>query len=472
VKSVRSDAIIGTGRSDFPNQVNNVLGFPYIFRGALDVKSKVINEQMKMAATRALAALAKEDVPDSVKRAYGGIDLRFGRDYIIPKPFDPRVLLWEAPAVAQAAAASGVARHPAAGIEAYRESLERLLGRSHEIMRVVIHRAQASPQRVVFPEGAEAPVLRACQILLDQHIAHPVLLGDAAQIESRIRELGLDLQGVDVVDPAASPHHGECAEALYRLRARRGLDTYRAAILARDPLYYGLWLLRSERADGLVCGVHRSYPEVIRPTLQIMPLRPGVRRAAGMYAMILPDRVLFFADATVNIDPDAEALAEIAVLCAGAARDLFDVVPRVAMLSFSNFGEIRHPACDKVRRVVDRVRELDPQLVVDGEMMADTALSPEVASTAFPHSRIAGDANVLIFPDLQSGNIAYKLIHHLAGADLVGPILLGLQHPVNAVNHYSTVDEIVNMTAITVAAAELVPMRVAPGGGQDRLQRR
>jgi malate dehydrogenase (oxaloacetate-decarboxylating)(NADP+) len=391
--------------------------------------------------------------------------MHFGREYIIPKPFDPRVLLWEAPAVAEAAVKSGVARRPFENVEAYRESLQRLLGRSREVMRVVIHRAQKSPRRIVFPEGAETQVLRASQILQDQHIARPILLGDPAVVQGRIRELGLDLGDIEVVNPATSPHHDVCAQTLYELRARRGLSTYRAALLARDPLYYGLWLVRSGQADGLVCGVHRSYPEVIRPTLQLMPLRPGVRRASGMYAMILQDRVLFFADATVNIDPTAEDLAEIARLSSEAARDLFHVTPRVAMLSFSNFGEVQHPACIKVRQAVEILRREVPDLLVDGEMMADTALVPEIATESFPTSRLAGDANVLVFPDLQSGNIAYKLTHLLAGADLVGPIILGLEHPVNAVNHYSTVDEIVNMTAVTVAAAE-EPGSVPPRRGE------
>jgi malate dehydrogenase (oxaloacetate-decarboxylating)(NADP+) len=452
-RNARPDVIMATGRSDYPNQVNNVLGFPFIFRGALDVGARRINDEMKLAAARALATLAQEDVPDSVRKAYGGENLRFGRDYIIPKPFDPRVLLWEAPAVAAAATATGVARRPLTDGEAYRESLERLLGRSREVMRVVIHQAQAHPHRIVFPEGEEPTVLRACQILVDQHIARPILVGDSVRIRSRIRELDLEMEDYDVENPVTSPQLDTCARSLYELRGRKGLSTYHAAELARDPLWYGLWLVRNGLAEGLVAGVHRSYPEIIRPTLQVMPLRPGVRRAAGMYAMILPERVLFFADATVNIDPDAETLAEIARLAAEGAQELFHVTPRVAMLSFSNFGEVRHPACSKVRQAVEMLRRTAPGLLVDGEMMADTALVPEIVSTAFPQSRIAGDANVLVFPDLQAGNIAYKLIQHLAGADIVGPILLGLEQPVNVVNHYSTVDEVVNMAAVTVAAA-------------------
>ena len=460
-RAARPDIILATGRSDYPNQVNNVLGFPFIFRGALDVGARCINDDMKLAAAKALAALAQEDVPDSVLKAYGGTPIHFGREYIIPKPFDPRVLLWEAPAVAQAAIKSGVARKPFADVDAYRESLERLLGRSREVMRVVIQQARSHPHRVVFPEGVEAPVLRACQILVDQHLARPILLGDPVAIRGRIRELDLELDDIDIVDPVTSGQLEECARGLYELRARRGLSVQRAARQARDPLYYGLWLLRTGQAEGLVCGVHRSYPQVVRPTLEIVPLRPGVKRAAGMYAMILQERVLFFADATINIDPDPQTLAEIARLSAEAARELFHVEPRVAMLSFSNFGEVKHPACAKVRQAVEILRSTDPGLVVDGEMMADTALVPEIVATAFPHCRIAGDANVLVFPDLQSGNIAYKLTHHLANADLVGPILLGLERPVNAVNHYSTVDEIVHIAAVTVAMAENAIPRVA-----------
>jgi len=462
--AARPDAIMATGRSDYPNQVNNVLGFPFIFRGALDVRASAITEPMKLAAVHALAALARQDVPDEVARAYGDDSLRFGREYIIPKPFDPRVLLWEAPAVAEAAMKSGVARRPIADMDAYRESLERLLGRSREVMRVVIQAARANPRRIVFPEGGESTVLRACQILVDQKIARPILMGDPLQVRTRIRELDLDLDDVDIVDAASSKDVEACAHTLFELRARKGVSTFEAAKLARDPLYHGLWLVRTGQADGLVCGVHRSYPEVIRPTLQVISLRPGVKRAAGMYAMILQERVLFFADATINIDPDAETLAEIARLSAEAARDLFQVTPKVAMLSFSNFGGVDHPSCRKVRKAVEILRETDPSLVVDGEMMADTALVSEIVSTAFPQSRIAGDANVLVFPDLQSGNIAYKLTHHLANADLVGPILLGLEQPVNAVNHYSTVDEIVHMTAVTVAMAEPSAPPVTPAG--------
>jgi malate dehydrogenase (oxaloacetate-decarboxylating)(NADP+) len=469
-RASRPDVIMATGRSDYPNQVNNVLGFPFIFRGALDVGASRINDEMKLAAARALAALAREDVPDSVIKAYGGAPLHFGRDYIIPKPFDPRVLLWEAPAVAEAAMQSGVARRPFESRDAYLEQLENLLGRSHEVMRVVIHRARKHPNRVVFPEGTEPLVLRACQVLVDERLAQPILLGDAVAIRGRIRDLDLELGDIEIVDPANSESSVACAKALYQLRARRGLSTFRAERLARDPLWFGLWMVRTGLADGLVCGVHRSYPEVIRPTLQLMPLRPGVRRAAGMYAMILPERVLFFADATVNIDPDAETLAEIAMLAADAAHDLFHVTPRIAMLSFSNFGEIHHPACEKVRRAMELVRRVRPDLQVDGEMMADTALVPEIVSSAFPESRIAGDANVLIFPDLQSGNIAYKLTQRLAGADLVGPILLGLEHPVNALNHYSTVEEIVNLTAITVAAAEKPAAAVPDRGPKEVLE--
>jgi len=473
VREVRDDAIVATGRSDFPNQVNNVLGFPFIFRGALDVRARAINEEMKMAAARALATLAREDVPDDVRKAYGGQELRFGPEYIIPKPFDTRVLLWVAPAVAQAAMETGVARVPLPDLAAYRERLERIRGKGREVMRAVFHKARRAPKRVVFPEAEEEKVLRACQVVTEEEIATPVLVGDEARIRARAAELKVRLAGVEVVDVASSDALPAFGKRLLELRNRRGMTPRKAQEQVRRPLVHGILLVESGRADGLVCGLNRSYPDTIRPALEILRLAPGVRRVAGMYLVVLRRRVLFFADATVNIEPDAETLAEIAVLSGKTVRALFDTEPRIAMLSFSNFGSVDDPRARKVADAVRLATAADPTLVIDGEMAADTALVPEIVETAFPFSRIRGDANVLIFPDLQSGNIAYKIAQRLADAEVIGPLLMGLAQPVNVLNHYSSVSEIVNMVALTsVAASAAGPAarEEATGGAARRLR--
>lgn len=455
-KRARPDVIIATGRSDFPNQVNNVLGFPFIFRGALDVRARAINDEMKIAAAKALAALAKQDVPDAVINAYGGERFSFGPDYIIPKPFDARVLMWESPAVARAAVETGVAREPIEDWDEYVATLEhRILGRSHQVMRGVFQKAKHSTRRrIVFPEGVEEKVLRACQVLVDEDAATPILLGDMDAIHARAERLGVELDRVEVIDPTGADNLNGYADELYRLRQRSGVTPVRARRLLADPAYYGMMLVRDGGADGLVCGLNRSYPETIRPALEIIGLREGVSRASGIYCMVMKDHVLFFADATVNIELNAQEMAEVAVMSAAIAREHFDIEPRVAMLSFGNFGSVKHPFTEKVKQAVSIAREREPGLVIEGEMQADTALVPEICDTAFPHSQIRGDANVLIFPDLQSGNIAYKLVQHLAGAEVIGPILMGLCKPVNVLNHYSSVSEIANMAAITAVLAE------------------
>jgi malate dehydrogenase (oxaloacetate-decarboxylating)(NADP+) len=465
-KAARTDVIMATGRSDYPNQVNNVLGFPFIFRGALDVRARAINDQMKVAAAHALAKLAKEDVPDVVIKAYGGERFSFGREYIIPKPFDPRVLTWEAPAVARAAVETGVATAPIKDWDEYVAVLERrILGRGREVMRVVRQKARSKSKRIVFPEGGEEKVLRACQQIIDDKIAEPVLLGDAEEIRAHVAELGLDFAGVEIVDHRHSAKAEFYAKGLFDLRQRAGVTPFEADRLLKDPHYFGVMMVQTGDADGLVCGLNRSYPDTIRPALQIIQLKEGVTRVAGMYCMVLKDKVLFFADATVNIDPSAEELAEIAVMAALIAKEDFSIEPRVAMLSFSNFGSVKHPYAEKMRRATAIAKRLAPDLVLDGEMAADTALVPEICRTTFPHSRIAGDANVLIFPGLTSGNVAYKLVQHLAGAEVIGPILMGLKRPVNVLNHYSSVSEIVNITAITAVMARRANQSVvsAPG---------
>ena len=452
-KACRSDVIICTGRTDYPNQVNNVLGFPFIFRGALDVHATAINQEMKLAATHALAKLAKEDVPDSVCRAYGVERLKFGRDYLIPKPFDPRVLIWEASAVAEAAMRTGVAQEPVDLVE-YREQLERRLGKAHEMSRIMIRKAQAKPKSVVFPEGENEKILRACHNLIDEKIAVPILLGNAAVIQAKSLDLGLDLKDVRVVDPADSPLREAYIEELFRLRQRRGVTPSEARTLINDRNIFASMMVHKGDADALVSGVAQNYPDAIRPALQIVRMREGLHTVAGCYALITrKGDIYFLADTTVNIDPTAENLAEIA-LCAAETARRFDVVPRVAMLSFSSFGSTKHPLCDKVRKAVELLHKADPNLVVDGEVMADVALSPEMLEEVYPFSVLQGGANVLICPDLNSANIAYKLLAKIGGAEMFGPILMGMSKPVHLLARGAEVEDIVNMAAIAVIDAQ------------------
>ncbi len=455
---VRDDVIIGTGRSDYPNQVNNVLGFPFIFRGALDVRATGINEEMKVAAARALAELAREDVPENVLEAYDKDQLSFGPEYLIPKPFDPRILLREAPAVAEAAIESGVARKEISDLKAYRHSLERYLGRSREVMRVIINKAQNRNSRMIFPESLEENILRACGVLLENEVATPVLIGSREEVQKRVEELELelDLDDIELMNSERVVEEHEFVERLFELRKRKGMTMHRARMKMKDSHHVGLMAVREGLADGLICGINRSYPETIRPALQIVGLRDHVSRVAGMYLLVLEDRLLFYADATVNIDPTAEELAEIALMAGRHVEHFFDLQPRIAMLSFSNFGSARNERSEKVARATELIKKQNTDLVVDGEMQADTALVSDIAEETFPHSAIQGDANVLIFPDLQSGNIAYKITQHLADAELVGPILLGMDKPVNVLNHYSSVNEIVNITAFSTISGENV----------------
>ncbi len=459
----RPDVIMCTGRSDFPNQVNNVLGFPFIFRGALDVRATAINNEMKLAATHALAALAKEDVPDSVRAAYGADRMGFGRDYILPKPFDPRVLIWESAAVAKAAMETGVAQQPV-DLEQYKEQLERRLGKAREIMRIMIQKARRQPMRVVFPEGEESKILRACQILLDENIASPILLGRQEVIHARIEESRLHVEGVRIIDPATSPELERYATEFYRLRNRKGITVEEARTRILDRNYYGPMMVHTGDADTLVSGLTQHYPDTIRPALQIISVREGMHRVAGLYMLIThKGNVYFLADCTVNIDPNAKDLAEIAVCTAEAARR-FNVEPRVAMLSFSNFGSTRHPLADKVRNAVRIVHQLAPSLVVDGEMQADTAVVPEIIAGTYPCSSLQGGANVLIFPDLGAGNIAYKLLNRIGDCEVIGPILMGTSKPVHVLQRGAEVNEIVNVAAVAVVDAQEASRRGAQNG--------
>ena len=453
--ATRPDVIMATGRSDYPNQVNNVLGFPFIFRGALDVRATAINDEMKMAAAHALASLAKQDVPEAVLKAYGVNSLSFGRDYLIPKPFDPRVLTWVAPAVARAAIESGVARKPIEDFDAYRESLERIMGPSRKVMHMVFHKVKRiGGRRIVYPEGEESCIIRAARNVADQGIARPILLGNRDLIAERAAALGVDTAAFEILDPASASQSEMYADELYRLRERKGLTPGRAKDLILDPTLFGLMMVRQGEAEGFVGGMKKPYPETIRPALQIVGLLTGVSRISALHLLVLRDRLFFCADTMVNIEPTAEELAEIACLAADTAL-YFDVQPRVAMLAFSSFGSVRHEKAERVARAVEIIKHRRPDLVVDGEMHLDTAVMPEIVATSYPHSRVKGDANVLIFPDLNSGNIGYKLVQHLGRADVIGPILMGMRRPVNVLQHGSTVSEVVNTTAITVVAAEM-----------------
>ena len=452
-KGCRSDVIIATGRSDYPNQVNNVLGFPFIFRGALDVRATAINEEMKLAATHALANLAKEDVPDSVCRAYGVERLRFGRDYLIPKAFDPRVLTWEASAVADAAMKSGVAQQPV-DLKAYRDELERRLGKANEISRMMVHKAQAQPKQVVFPEGDNDKILRACHILAEEKIARPTLLGQTAAIQAKAAELGVDLSGMVLADPAASPLREAYIQELFRLRQRRGVTLTEARVLIDDRNVFGSMMVHMGDADALVSGVTQHYADTIRPALQIVRMREGLHRVSGCYVMITrKGDIYFLADTSVNIEPTAEDLVEIALCTAHTARR-FDIVPHVAMLSFSSFGSVDHPICRKVRKAVELLHFADPTLIVDGEIMADEALSPEIIESQYPFSSLKGGVNVLIFPDLASANIACKLLAKIAGGETIGPILMGMSRPVHVLHRDASVEQIVNVAAIAVVDAQ------------------
>ena len=453
-KAVRDDVIIGTGRSDYNNQVNNVLCFPFLFRGALDTHASAINDEMKLAAVKALAELAKEDVPDSVRKAYGGEVIKFGREYIIPKPFDPRVLLRVAPAVAQAAMDSGVARSPIADMGEYLERLEAMQGRSKQIMRTLINKAKTCPKRIVFPEGEEEKIIRAAHILVDEGIAKPILLGDEAEIRLNAAKLNADLSGITIIDPSSSELVESYTETFFTMRQRKGVTLAEARrTIRRSRNHFGSMMVLKGDADTLLSGINHHYPETIRPALEVIGKRDGLSKVHGMYMMVTKKRAAFFADTTVAIEPTAEELAETALLTAQKARQ-FDFEPKVAMLSFSNFGSSPHPLTLKVKRATALVKAQDPGLIVEGELQANVALDPDLVEKQYPFSQLKGDANVFIFPDLQSGNIAYKLLHKLGGAEQIGPILMGMKMPVHVLQRGDSVAEIINMAAVAVVDAQ------------------
>jgi len=460
-KAARPDVIMATGRSDYPNQVNNVLGFPFIFRGALDVRATEINEAMKKAASQALAALAKMDVPDSVSKAYGGQEFRFGREYLIPKPFDFRVLLWVAPAVADAAMASGVARKPITDMAAYLRRLEAMLSRAREVMGVVIRKARQDPKRIVFPEGEHPKILRAAKILVEEGICQPILLAREEEVAPLALELQLPMDKIEFVHSRSSPLLPGYAKLLEERRQRRGVTVADALEQAGARNVFGPLMVEAGDADGLISGLTQHYPETIRPALQIVGTAPGVRRVSGLYTLVFKDRTFFFADTTVNIEPTAEELAEIALLTAHAVHR-FDIDPRIAMISFSNFGSNTHANARKVKRAVELVKAARPDLPIDGEMQADYAVVPEMLEVEYPWATVRRP-NVLIFPDLQSANAAYKLVSRLAGAEAIGPILMGMRKPVHVLQREAEVADIVNMAAIAVVDAQ----EKAAGGPAD-----
>ena len=450
-KETRPDAIVATGRSDYPNQINNVLGFPFIFRGALDVRARAINEEMKVAATKALSALTREDVPDSVLRAYGLESLKFGPEYIIPKPLDPRVMLWESPAVARAAMESGVARK-SVDLDEYRQQLAYRQGMGEQVRYFIMSKAKAaSPKkRIAFAEGEETKIIRAAAQILDEGIGIPILVGRETVIRGKLQALGLD-DDMMVVDPEKFESSEVYAETYSRLRQRDGVTIWHARRRILEPNVFTAMMVKMGDADASVSGLTFDYPDVIRPALRIHHTQPGKRIAAGVYIMVVGKRTYLFTDATVNIDPSAEDLADIAFLAADFACQL-EIEPRVALLSFSNFGSSPHPLSEKVRQAVKIIRDRGADFPVDGEMQADTAVVPELIDQRYPFSQVK-DANVLVFPSLEAANIAYKLLARLGNAQAIGPILLGVGAPIHVLQTGDDVRNIVNIAAVAVMDA-------------------
>lgn len=451
----RDDIIMGTGRSDFPNQVNNVLGFPYIFRGALDVRATAINEEMKIAAVKAIAELAKQPVPEEVNIAYNANNIRFGADYVIPKPTDPRLITEVSIAVAKAAIASGVARKVIEDWDAYREELHKRLGKEDRLMRNITAKAKNNPKKVVFAEADNYKTLRAAQIVKEEGIAFPILLGNEKKIKGLIEEFAFDLDGVEIIDPQAeikSERFEKYAEHLYAKRQRRGINKLDSRKLMTNRNYFAASMVEFGDADTLISGLTRNYASTIRPALQVIGAKPG-SRVAGMYIMMTSKGPLFFGDTTVNENPNAQELAEISVLLDAAVKR-FNVKPRLAMLSYSNFGSNDGIISEKVRDAIKILHAEHPEIVADGEVQANFALNSEMLADNFPFSRLNGEpANTLVFPNLESGNIAYKLLQSVGNAEAVGPILLGMNKPVHVLQLDSSVREIVNMVTIAVVDA-------------------
>ena len=453
--ATRSDIIMATGRSDYPNQVNNVLGFPYIFRGALDVRATTINEEMKLAATYALAALAKEQVPDSVNKAYGSQRLTFGKGYLIPTPLDPRLITTIAPAVAKAAIESGVARFPIDNWEQYRTELLHRVGMSQKLMTKVISRAKNDPKRVIFAEADHYKILKAAQIIRDEKIGTPILLGNKEKITQLIIEHSLDLKDCLILDPKQEPEMADrFAEVLYRKRARKGMTKYDALKQMNDRNYFGAAMLNEGDGDVLISGLMKDYAQTIRPALRVIGVMEGVTRVAGMYIMNTKKETYFLADTTVNVEPSPDDLVEIIGLTAEKVR-FFGEEPRIAVLSYSNFGSTPGGEASKVQEAVKKAKIKWPNLIIDGEIQANIALNTNMLKENYPFSELADKgANTLIFPNLASGNIAYKLLQEIGGAEAIGPVLMGMRKPVHILQLGSSVRDIVNMVGIGVADAQ------------------
>jgi malate dehydrogenase (oxaloacetate-decarboxylating)(NADP+) len=453
--AAREDVIMATGRSDHPNQVNNVLGFPYIFRGALDVRATVINEEMKLAAAKAIAKLAKEPVPEIVNKAYGDLNMAFGRLYLIPKPVDPRLITTIAPAVAKAAIESGVAKNMIHDWDAYELELQKRIGIDQRLMSIVIGRAKKDPKRVVFGEADNLKILKAAQMLRDEKIAVPILLGNREKILKLIEDNALDLTQAKIIDPIEETAMIEqFGKFLYQKRQRKGMTLFDANRLVRERNYFGAMMVETGSADAFISGLTRDYPKTILPSLQTIGVKNGVNRVAGMYIMNTPKGPYFFADATVNLNPTAEELVDIIGLTANAVK-FFNMEPRIALLSYSNFGSAQGEIPAKMAKATALAKAKYPELIIEGEMQANVAFNQELQREVYPFSSLAENkVNTLIFPDLASSNIAYKLLAELGNAEAIGPILLGMAKPVHILQLGSSIREIVNMVAIAVVDAQ------------------
>jgi malate dehydrogenase (oxaloacetate-decarboxylating)(NADP+) len=453
VYEVRGDAIMATGRSDYPNQVNNVLGFPFIFRGALDVRARQITDEMKLAAVYALAELAKQDVPESVCRAYGVKKLEFGRDYLIPKPFDPRVLTTLAPAVAKAAVEGGQARVLIEDWDKYKDQLESRLSVAREFTRQIIQRARFSPKRIVFPEGEYEKIIKAAAKVVEEGFGYPILLGNEITIREKAEKFNVSLDSITIIDPEKSSLLDSYTAQLFKMRQRKGVTEVEAyRLLTKITNYYGALMVLNGEADCLVTGYSRDYGNSVLPLLEIMPFEKDYRVASGSYFMVFKDKVVLCADTTVIIDPNAEQLAQIALETADTAEK-FDIKPKIAMLSFTNFGSVKSERVKKIIDAIQIIKNKRPELIIDGDMQADTATYAPIAEEAFPFSAIKGDANILVFPNLEAGNIAYKLLYRLGGGTAIGPILQGFKHSIHVLQRGSDVHEIVYLAAYAVVDA-------------------
>jgi malate dehydrogenase (oxaloacetate-decarboxylating)(NADP+) len=456
--AARKDVIMATGRSDYPNQVNNVLGFPYIFRGALDVRARNINEEMKLAAVKALADLAKTPVPDMVNMAYNEKNISFGPNYIIPKPVDPRLLATVSPAVARAAMESGVARLPIADWDSYIANLEKRLGQDNQVMRAIGNKARRNPKRIVFAEADNVKILKAAQIVFDEGIGYPILLGNEKKIRQIASENNIDLESLPIIDPKSDEEEerkNKYAELFLVKRGRRGFNSYESKKVMRDRNYFGSMMVECGDADAMISGLTKNYPDTIRPAIQVIGTEEGVNKIAGMYLMLTKKGPLFLADTTVNFNPTAEELAEITLLAAKEVRN-FNIIPRIAMLSYSNFGSSHSPEAKLVAKARKIVKTKMPDLLVDGEMQASVAFNKELMKENYPFSELVDkDVNTLIFPNLAAGNIAYNLMKELDTADAVGPILLGMNKPVHILQLGSSVRNIINMALIAVVDAQM-----------------